>query len=185
MAADTSALGFEPIKMPAIAFSTYARESGVKELENSDIYKDDVIVFTGASSTKLDVARQMHRVILDAGGMRHPENANNQFFPFRSISPFVAGVIVPRDQLDTCMRAAEIEEVPNMVALQGKLAKAVKAREEDFAEARAAVEQLQAHEERAREAAAAPRDNGKGPLHEFFRRLDAAREASATKEAVR
>lgn len=170
MNANIPTAGFEPMPMPAIDFATYARE-GNPHLGDGNVHKDSVIIFTGAAGKKRDEVLALSHEIAASAGMPNPDRANTQLFAFRSIAPYVAGVIVPRDQLDTCMRWAKIEEVPNMVALQGKLANAIKARDDDFAEARDTIAQMQAAKEaeaRAQETTAIGTDF----LSRLFHRID-------------
>lgn len=125
--------GIERMVMPAIDFKTYARE-GNPHLGEGEIYPNHVIVFTGAAGTHRDNTRSMHHEILVTAGMQHAERARSELVSFKSIAPYVGAIIVPRDQLDTCMRGADIREVPDMVSLRTQLGKAIAARNEEFAE---------------------------------------------------
>lgn len=175
MTADSSTAGLAPMSMPAIDFETYARE-GNPHLGDGQIFKDHVIIFTGAAGRKSEDVRALNHEIMVTAGMKHPESAHSQLFAFRSIAPYVAGVIVPRAQLDTCMRWAKIEEMPNVIALQGKLANAVKARDAEFAEAREGIAQVRAHEEAA-QAAQNTTEVGHDFISKWLGKLDASRNA--------
>lgn len=167
---NTTPAGFEPITMPAIDFATYARE-GNPYLGDGREYPDHVIIFTGAAGKKRDEVLALSNEIAVAAGMPHPERAKTELFSFRSIAPRVAGIIVPRAQLDTCMRWAKIEEAPNVVALQGKLANAVKARDAEFAEARGVIA-TRAEMAAAQEAQNGTQQTGSDFLSRMLRRLD-------------
>ncbi len=162
---------FEPMPMPAIDFKTYARE-GNPHLGDGSVYPDHVIIFTGAAGKKREEVLALSSEIAASAGMPDPARANTQLFNFRSIAPHVAGIIVPRAQLDTCMRWANIEEVPNVVALQGKLVKAIRARETEFGEAQEAIAHMQATKEEAAARAQQTTKEGHDFLSRMLKRLD-------------
>lgn len=124
----------ERMVMPAVPYEVYASKGGNPHLEGDTTYAGHVVVFTGAAGGRRNEALHLHNEILATGGMLHPERARSELVSFRSIAPYVGAVIVPRDQLDTCMRGADIREVSDMVNLRTQLGKAIAARNEEFAE---------------------------------------------------
>lgn len=131
-------LAFEPMAMPAMDYKTYAELThNIHLLAGVANFSNHVIVFTGAGGKNIAATERDHYGILEAAGLKNTKAVLNTWFPYKSEkTPIVYVAVVPREELHTCMRYADIKEYSDLVSLRSAIGRAVHDRADDLAEAR-------------------------------------------------
>jgi len=128
----------EAVAMPAMDYTTYAEQTkNPYLLLGAKQFADHVIVFTGAGGRKTEAVDRDHHTILSAAGMRNPERVLSARDTLHSEHfPIVAYAVIPRAELHTCMRDADIREHTSIIELRKDLNQQLRARTNEMQAAR-------------------------------------------------